>query len=415
MTKATGFNFYTEKAPDGQWVGRCKELPYLEYKRPVRDTALSGIRRMVLKKFTAPVPAALNTPVVPPVAATPVSKPKINRVAFVIDRSGSMSGVIDHAVKALNDNVATLREQELKTGQKTLVTVVSFDDKIEVLRNDMPLDNFAALSRGEVAPRGSTALMDATGHAIDLLRGMTTEKDYDVSYLVITLTDGEENASKRFDRNSFAAKLRLEQATDLWTFSFLVPPNYANHIANRFGIPPGNIMEWEYSKKGVETYAQATTAGLNNYYAMRSAGVTKTSTFYADTSKISQAQVNANLVDVRADVAFWPVNVTSEVRAFCELQGAKPFVQGAAFYQLLKPEKVQSYKQLIIVNRSTGSVYAGAAARQMLNLPTHDTIRLAPGNHSNYDVYVQSTSVNRKLFAGSKVIYYTKAAMGGHI
>lgn len=434
MTK-TGYHFYTERDPTtGEWVGRCKEFPTLTYQRYNRDTALSGIRRTVesmSKKGTlpgvgvtvtvaqptppSPVPSVVPTvvaPVPPPQTQAPV-KPKFNRVAFVIDRSGSMRYLIESALKALESNINTIREQDALTGQTTFVTVVAFDDQIDVIRRDMPLSQYRPVTLSEVYARNQTALFDATATAIDTLLAQWVDPNYDIAYLVITLTDGEENASRRYNSTTFPQKLQSLQATDRWTFTFLVPPKYGDSTAQRLGVPRGNVAEWEASTKGVQEYTQANAAGLTNYYNTRSVGGTSTRTFYTDTSKMTSQQVKANLVDIRKDVAVWPVNATAEVRAFCEQQGARPYVAGAAFYQLMKPEKVQSYKQLLVVDRNTGAVYAGHAARQLLGVPTTvGTIRLAPGNHSNYDVYIQSTSVNRKLFPGSKVIYYSKVNGG---
>ncbi len=83
---------------------------------------------------------------------------------------------------------------------------------------------------------------------------------------------------------------------------------------------------------------------------------------------------------------------------------------GAAFYARSKPYKsVQRYKLIVIRDKNSGEVYAGQSARDLLNLPTQGMISLSPGNHGNYDIYIQSTSVNRKLVAGTNVLYWENA------
>ncbi len=100
------------------------------------------------------------------------------------------------------------------------------------------------------------------------------------------------------------------------------------------------------------------------------------------------------------------------VREFCERKTRKAFLKGAAFYELTKTEpKVQDYKQIAIRDRKTNAVYAGEAARDLLGLPRRGTARVVPGDHSAYDVFVQSTSVNRKLPAGSRLLYWPKAGV----
>jgi hypothetical protein len=69
---------------------------------------------------------------------------------------------------------------------------------------------------------------------------------------------------------------------------------------------------------------------------------------------------------------------------------------------------VHDYKQIIIRDKKTGAVYSGAEARNLLGLPHNGNVKIIPGNHGAYDVFVQSTSVNRKLPVGTQVIYWSK-------
>ena len=81
--------------------------------------------------------------------------------------------------------------------------------------------------------------------------------------------------------------------------------------------------------------------------------------------------------------------------------------RGAAFYLLMKPEnEVQDHKQIAIRDKKTGVIYSGVNARQMLGLPYHGTVKVVPGNHGGYDIFIQSTSVNRKLVKGTQVLYW---------
>jgi hypothetical protein len=83
--------------------------------------------------------------------------------------------------------------------------------------------------------------------------------------------------------------------------------------------------------------------------------------------------------------------------------------RGAAFYQLMKKEdEVQDYKQIVIRDKKSKVVYSGANARQMLGLPYNGTVKVVPGNHGTYDIFIQSTSVNRKLVKGTQVLYWDK-------
>ena len=82
-------------------------------------------------------------------------------------------------------------------------------------------------------------------------------------------------------------------------------------------------------------------------------------------------------------------------------------LRGAAFYQLCKTEpKVQANKRIAIRDKQSGTVFTGDAARRMLALPTIGTVRLAPDELGEWDVFIQSTSVNRKLDANTQLLYW---------
>jgi hypothetical protein len=85
------------------------------------------------------------------------------------------------------------------------------------------------------------------------------------------------------------------------------------------------------------------------------------------------------------------------------------YLKGAAFYQLTKTEARVSHTKLIAVrDRTTGKFYAGADARKMIGLPTDRNARLHPGDHGNFDIFIQSESVNRLLVPGTGLMYWEK-------
>jgi hypothetical protein len=81
------------------------------------------------------------------------------------------------------------------------------------------------------------------------------------------------------------------------------------------------------------------------------------------------------------------------------------FQKGRGFYQFTKPETIQDYKEIILVDRVTGDMFTGIDARSLLGLPHTGSVKLAPVHLSDYLVFVQSTSSNRKLKGGTKFLY----------
>ncbi len=93
------------------------------------------------------------------------------------------------------------------------------------------------------------------------------------------------------------------------------------------------------------------------------------------------------------------------IKAFCEAQGVA-FGKGRGFYELTKPETVQGTKEIVLMNRRTGDLFTGPRAREMLSLPLHDEdVRLRPAHLDEYAVFIQSTSVNRKLVGSTRLLY----------
>lgn len=404
----TKLNFYTEPVQDpkmGKWVGRCKQYPLVQYvSNTTRDAALSGVKRAVKRFLSGKLHVGpVNTP--PPGPVLP-SKPKVNRIVFVFDRSGSMASLISDAVKALNSSVQTIQNEARKTGQETYISLVIFDDIIEFLYTNLPASTFPTVRESDVRARNSTALLDATMAGIETIQNSVPRYDTnDNSFLVMVLTDGAENASERVNKTLLASEMQKLTSTDRWTFTFLVPPGHRNYAVSHLGVPNGNVMEWEQSSRGVQEYSIAQNVGISNYYTARASGQNSTRAFYTDLSGLKTKDLQKNLVDLSVNVKVLPVEKEVDIKTFVETKLGRPYQPGSAFYQLTKDEKkVQKYKELLVMEKGKKAVYGGPDARTVLGIPQGQDLKVKPGNHGNFDIFVQSTSLNRKLVRGTKVL-----------
>jgi len=115
--------------------------------------------------------------------------------------------------------------------------------------------------------------------------------------------------------------------------------------------------------------------------------------------------------DISDEVAIYPVATRADISSFITLKTKRAYRKGTGFYQLSKPEKaVQDYKVIVARNKNTGVVYGGTTQiRQLLGLPTYGTISLKPGEHGDWDLFIQSTSTNRVLVPGTSALYWEKA------
>ncbi|MBG1257817.1 vWA domain-containing protein [Nostoc commune] len=92
------------------------------------------------------------------------------------------------------------------------------------------------------------------------------------------------------------------------------------------------------------------------------------------------------------------------IKAFV-LENGLSFKVGRGFYEFTKTETIQAQKEIILMDRATGDLFEGGAAREMLGLPIDATIRIKPSNLEKYVVFVQSTSANRKLIGKTRFLY----------
>ena len=93
------------------------------------------------------------------------------------------------------------------------------------------------------------------------------------------------------------------------------------------------------------------------------------------------------------------------VKDFCNKMGIT-FSTGRGFYEFTKPEIVQKKKEIVLMNKTTGELYEGTVARTIAGIGANeDNARIKPGSLPKYRMFIQSTSVNRKLIGGQGFLY----------
>lgn len=329
---------------------------------------------------------------------------RINHIAFVIDRSGSMGGISKNVVEVFDKQIERLARRSQEFDQETRVSVYLFNGSIECIVYDKDVLRLPSL-KGVYHADGSTSMLDATGRAIEDLK-KTPELYGEHSFLVYVLTDGEENTSTKYTSSKLSAL--IAGLPDHWTFAAFVPDQNGVHEAKSFGFPKDNISVWSTTGKGLEDAGERMFKATDNFMENRAKGVRGTRTLFSfDTSGVTKKAVKANLDALKStEYSIHHVRKTdagSQIRDFVEKVTKKPYRQGSAYYQLTKKETVQSRKNICLQEDSTGKVYTGDAVRDMLGLPDHE-VRVEPADHPQFTFFVQSTSFNRKLVEGTQVI-----------
>ncbi len=338
-------------------------------------------------------------------------------IGISLDTSASMRGIALAAGRDYNSTVAAIQEGAVEHGIDTIVSVVKCGVGLDALVvRDVVNSNVTALKPIKdgkyIADGHGTPLFASITELIDIMESVPDANDPKVAFAIQVVTDGGENMSNQKQIDKVVARIKKLTHTDRWTFSFRVPRGYKSQLI-QYGIPAGNILEWDQTDRGVEVASTATRSAFKSFYAARATGATSTDKFYADLSEVTIKEVKKALVDISSQVDVYVVDKKNDgvqIRDFVEAQGVT-FTKGCAFYQLVKTETVQEYKQIAIRDKKSGAVYSGFGARDMLGLPSSGDVKLAPGMHGNYEIFVQSTSVNRKLSDGTNVMIWTGATV----
>ena len=328
-----------------------------------------------------------------------------NNVALVLDDSGSMGSIARTAEGVFNSWLARMKAEAISKGQETNISIITFGQKIDVKSAHQPSAHVRPIAH--YYPRqGRTALFEGVDKSIDVLSEAVELRQYDDSYLVLVVTDGEENMATTSYINKVVRRIKNKQGEGNWTFVFMLPPGSRIHFCSKNGIPTDNAIEWEQSERGVREVEVHTSTGLTNYYDSRAKGSRSVANFFVqpDLSKVKSTDIKRKLDDVTRYCHQFEVIKEEVIKDFVEKKTKYPYVIGTAYYQLMKPEKVQATKDVLIIEKGKPQIWGGPSARTMIGLPANQDAKVDPYNLSKYEVYIKSTSVNRKLPRGTKVI-----------
>lgn len=325
----------------------------------------------------------------------------INHVVLVLDASSSMNPHRSELIRVADGQVQYLARRSQELDQETRVSIYSFNDRVECLVYDkdvLRLPSISTLYR----PGGMTALVDASLKSLDDLSKTATLYG-DHAFLAFVLTDGQENRS----RNKPPVLMdRLRRLPDNWTVACLVPDQRSKFEAKSFGFPNDNIAVWDaQSAAGVAEVGETIRRATDSFMEGRSQGIRGTrSLFSTGVDAVNVSSVHSTLTPLASNAYdIIPVHHDSPIREYVYSRGLD-YKIGKGFYQLTKTENIQPQKQIAIREKATDQVYTGDAARDLLGLPRNMQVRVKPNFNPDYDVFVQSTSVNRKLLRDTDIL-----------
>ncbi len=192
---------------------------------------------------------------------------------FILDSSGSMSADRVNTVNLFNKQVATVRSLAITYPEQTFLTGLTiFNEQINHLLRETPVHKLIELSHDRYRPDGYTALYDAIGESVSGIKERygTVIENGEMSVVVIILTDGHENASRRFDQRMIAAMIDELQATDGWTFTILGADFDITQVSD--GMNLERKYTFNYSKSDFQGISDDMENSLRSYADSKSKG-----------------------------------------------------------------------------------------------------------------------------------------------
>ena len=164
------------------------------------------------------------------------------KIFIILDRSGSMSSCWDDTIGGFNTFV---EKQKNMKDDKAYISLYQFDHEYEVNYENRDIAKVEDLTKETFIPRGRTALLDAIGKTINNI----PKKPENESYIVVIMTDGEENASINYSKTHINDLISNKKELG-WEFIFIGANQDAIKEAATLGISVDSALNYDTKKTG---------------------------------------------------------------------------------------------------------------------------------------------------------------------
>ena len=190
------------------------------------------------------------------------NKNNITELVFIIDRSGSMSGLESDTIGGFNSLV---KKQKKEDGQ-CYVSTVLFSDRSEVIHDRVSISDIKEMTEDDYCPNGCTALIDAIGGAIKHISSVhryICPEDVPEHTMFVITTDGLENSSHKYSSKEVKKMVR-EKEKEGWEFLFIGANIDSVETAQSFGISSDRAVNYHADSKGTEILYESVCAQVSN-------------------------------------------------------------------------------------------------------------------------------------------------------
>ena len=195
-------------------------------------------------------------------------KTNLTELVFILDRSGSMSGLESDTIGGYN---ALLKKQRQEPGD-AIITTVLFDDNYELLHDRINVKGIRPITEKEYFVCGSTALLDAIGKTINKIGNVqrnTSEQERADKVMFVITTDGMENASKEFNYAKIKKMVEWQKEKYGWEFIFIGANIDAISTAAKFGISSDRAANYNADGEGTRLNYEAVSHVVSEVRASR--------------------------------------------------------------------------------------------------------------------------------------------------
>lgn len=190
-------------------------------------------------------------------------KNNITELVFILDRSGSMSGLESDTIGGFNSMI----EKQKKLSGKAYVSTILFDNVSEVIHDRVSLEKVEPMTEKDYYVRGCTALLDAIGgaiHHIGNIHKYARKEDIPERTLFVITTDGMENASRNYDLKTVRKMIEHEQKKYGWEFLFIGANIDAVQTAGSFGIAKNRAVNYNADSEGTRVVYESVSNAVSS-------------------------------------------------------------------------------------------------------------------------------------------------------
>jgi hypothetical protein len=198
---------------------------------------------------------------------------------LVVDKSGSMMDCVDSTINGFNEQINRIKDKSLEFAEEEITMgLTTFNTNVNHHYFQQNPKEIVLLNYENYRPNGSTALLDAVGETITEIERQIAASLIPTTAIIVILTDGYENASKKYNLVNIRNMISKLEETGKWTFSFIGATLDAVDVAASMSIKSQNSFSfektemknsvWDKLDKSVSSYftKKSQNRNLNNFF-----------------------------------------------------------------------------------------------------------------------------------------------------